>query len=283
MSCRKEKKFVSNISGTQDLSPSRTGHAPIFIPGNARPVEPVGPQIVGDMIQFRTELMYPYNLSDFTEITSAKPIHDQPLPFRLPFFGFWYHYIWIQRDGYLAFNRGMLSYKFPVKFPFVPRDNLLEEDPSIIAPWFAMQDIPTEVPHAGVYLKIVNLEQESNATLRDRIYYDFREGMIGASDFRPKFALIITWRNMSMVNRRPEMPLKTNTYQCVLATDEIRTYAMFNYEQIEWITHQDNYEGLKGSAAYVGFNAGNTTRTYEFRPYSQNPRISYLTTRGWGN
>lgn len=26
---------------------------------------------------------------------------------------------------------------------------------------------------------------------------------------------------------------------------------MFNYEQIEWITHQDNYEGLKGAAAFV--------------------------------
>ena len=36
-----------------------------------------------------------------------------------------------------------------------------------------------------------------------------------------------------------------------IATDEIRTYAMFNYEQIEWITHQDNYEGLKGAAAFV--------------------------------
>ncbi|CAG2180584.1 unnamed protein product, partial [Oppiella nova] len=188
----------------------------------------------------------------------------------------------IQRDGYLAFNKGLLSYKFPVKFPFVPKDNFME-DPSMIAPWFAQQDIPTEVPHAGVYLRIVNLESEYNITLRDRIYYDFREGMIGASDFKPKFALIITWRNMTMVNRQPDMPLLTNTYQCVLATDEIRTYAMFNYEQIQWITHQDKYKGLKGSAAYVGFNAGNTTRTFEFRPYSQNPRISYLTTRGWGN
>ena len=37
----------------------------------------------------------------------------------------------------------------------------------------------------------------------------------------------------------------------MIATDEIRTYAMFNYEQIEWITHQDNYEGLKGAAAFV--------------------------------
>ena len=45
--------------------------------------------------------------------------------------------------------------------------------------------------------------------------------------------------------------IKTNTYQAVIATDEIRTYAMFNYEQIQWITHQDNYEGLKGAPAFV--------------------------------
>ena len=101
----------------------------------------------------------------------------------------------------------MLSYKFPVHFPINPRDSLLEEDPSMIAPWFAIQDIPTEVPNAGVYLKIVYLDSEQNITLRDRILYDFREGMIGASDFRPKFALIVTWRNMTMVNRRPEKPL----------------------------------------------------------------------------
>ncbi len=42
----------------------------------------------------------------------------------------------------------------------------------------------------------------------------------------------------------------------VLASDEIRTYAMFNYEQIQWITHMDNYEGLKGSAAYVSRKNG---------------------------
>ena len=151
--------------------------------------------------------MYPYNLSDFTEITSAKPMHDQPLPFRLPFFGFSYNYVWIQRDGYIAFNKGLLSYKFPLNLPFQPLDPLIEEDPSIIAPWFALQDIPTEVPHAGVYLKIVHLETEQNTTLRERLILDFKEGMIGAADFVPKFAIIVTWRNMTMVNRRPEKPL----------------------------------------------------------------------------
>lgn len=67
----------------------------------------------------------------------------------------------------------------------------------------------------------------------------------------------------------------------MLATDEMRTYVMFNYEQIEWIS--PFFEGTKGPWAYVGFNAGNSTRTYEFVPYSQNPRISYLSAGGYGN
>ena len=63
--------------------------------GNQGPLyQPNQPQIAGDLNRFRTELMYPY-LNDSVEITSSKPIHDQPLPFRLPFFGFSYHYVWV--------------------------------------------------------------------------------------------------------------------------------------------------------------------------------------------
>ena len=45
--------------------------------------------------------------------------------------------------------------------------------------------------------------------------------------------------------------LKTNTYQMVLATDEMMTFAMFNYEYISWITHLDNFDGLNGAPAFV--------------------------------
>lgn len=37
----------------------------------------------------------------------------------------------------------------------------------------------------------------------------------------------------------------------IIATDEIYTYVMFNYEWITWITHLDNYNGLNGPAAFV--------------------------------
>ena len=267
-----------------NLSVSQTGG--FRLPAQVRLDYYDNPQLASD----RLSLMYPYDLGDLTDISSGKPIHDQPLRFRLPFFGFSFDYIWIQRDGYITFNKGMQTYRFPLQLPIQPADDtFVQEDPSLMAPFFAMQDISSEVPGAGVYFKIVNLadtlgyHDPNYGMLRDRILLDFREGMIGASDFVPKFAMIITWRNMTIANRRHERPLKTNSYQAVIATDEIRTYAMFNYEQIEWITHLDNYDGLKGAAAFVGFNAGNTTRSFEFKPYSQHQRVSMLPSGGFGN
>ena len=195
--------------------------------------------------------MYHYNLTDAASITQSKPLHDQPLNFRLPFFGFHFTYVYVQKDGYLGFNKGLRSYKPPFRFPVKPRDPVSEEDPSLIAAWFAQQEIPNDIPEAGVYFKLVNLATEKNQTLKDRLILDFREGMIGASDFVPRFALLITWRNMSFVVKRPETTPRYNTYQAIIATDEIRTYAMFNYEKIEWITSDDNYDGMKGTAAYV--------------------------------
>lgn len=92
--------------------------------------------------------MYSYNLTYILDISQNKPIHDQPLPFRLPFFGFEFNYAYILKDGHLGFNKGLLSYRYPLKFPMQPTDPKSEEDPSMIAPWFAQQDIPgqTEVP-----------------------------------------------------------------------------------------------------------------------------------------
>lgn len=164
--------------------------------------------ITDELLSARERLMYHYNMTDFTSITQSKPIHDQPLPFRLPFFGFAFTYAYIQKDGYLGFNKGLLSYSYPLKFPVRPNDPLAEEDPSLIAAWFAQQEIPNKVPEAGVYFKIVNLANEKNQTLKDQLILDFREGMIGAADFQPRFALIITWRNMTFVNRRPETAMK---------------------------------------------------------------------------
>lgn len=73
----------------------------------------------------------------------------------------------------------------------------------------------------------------------------------------------------------------------VLATDEVFTYAIFNYLDIQWTSHTeaggDVVKGEGGTPALVGFNAGNGTRSYEYAPYSQGTVLRDLTGRGWGN
>lgn len=49
--------------------------------------------------------------------------------------------------------------------------------------------------------------------------------------------------------------LQTNTFQIVLATDEVYTYAIFNYVDINWSSHTeaggDTVKGEGGISAYV--------------------------------
>ncbi|KAE8741013.1 hypothetical protein FOCC_FOCC013459, partial [Frankliniella occidentalis] len=86
---------------------------------------------------------------------------------------------------------------------------------------------------------------------------------------------------------RLERDLQTNTFQLVLATDEVYTYAMFNYLNIQWTTHTEAYgdttTGEGGSPAYIGFNGGNGTQSYEYKPYSQFTTVRDLSSRGWVN
>lgn len=91
--------------------------------------------------------------------------------------------------------------------------------------------------------------------IRERLTWDIREGIIGADNFQPKHAVIVTWKNMSFAGGIDVALTKTNTFQMVLATDEVYTYAMFNYLDIQWTTHTeaggDTTDGERGTPAYV--------------------------------
>ncbi|KAK6056744.1 Nidogen-like protein [Cooperia oncophora] len=56
-----------------------------------------------------------------------------------------------------------------------------------------------------------------------------------------------------------------NTFQLVIATDEIRTFAIFNYARLNWTTSLNGFGGKQ--AAVAGFNGGNGTGWYQL-PYS---------------
>ena len=73
---------------------------------------------------------------------------------------------------------------------------------------------------------------------------------------------------------------QTNTFQCILATNNVQTYAIFQYADglIQWTTGDGSggSGGLGGIPAQVGFNAGDSV-SYSNVPGSRTPAIINIT------
>uniref|UniRef100_A0A914XL52 NIDO domain-containing protein n=1 Tax=Plectus sambesii TaxID=2011161 RepID=A0A914XL52_9BILA len=117
-----------------------------------------------------------------------------------------------------------------------------------------------------------------DADFLNQLTDDIRYGMVGARGFTADYAIVITWERMgyggapkyTAMHQYEEAKKWQNTYQMVLATDEIRSYAMFNYANINWTssTAAGSLAGRGGKqSALVGFNGGNGTGFVQL-PYS---------------
>ncbi|XP_014488092.1 PREDICTED: protein mesh [Dinoponera quadriceps] len=217
------------------------------------------------------------------------------LNFQLPFYGFRFNYTRLTVNGYLEFSDPPEHFTHPLVFPV--KDWPMKNDPSFIGIFFSKcrigmrreTDIDKRKP--GVYFRLERDLQgrtdQFGVEMRERLMWDIREGVVGSDSFVPKHAIIVTWKNMSFTGGIDTALYRTNTFQLVLATDEVYTYAMFNYLNLQWSSHTeaggDTTQGENGVPAYVGFNAGNGTQSYEYKPYSQMTTVRDLTHRGWAN
>lgn len=118
-------------------------------------------------------------------------------------------------------------------------------------------------------------------TLLNNITRDIQDGYNGANGWRAEHAFMVTWERMAYggapkavdVSQFEQVRQWQNTFQMVIATDEIRTFVIFNYARLNWTTSNEA-GGLNGfggkQAAMAGFNGGNGTGWFPL-PYS-----------GWG-
>uniref|UniRef100_T1JC62 Sushi domain-containing protein n=1 Tax=Strigamia maritima TaxID=126957 RepID=T1JC62_STRMM len=243
--------------------------------------------------QIREHLMYPYDKEDWLDrMDFNNPQLHRDNHFYFPFFGFNYNYTTISIFGLISFGRTPASMDFPLKFPVDdwPRQN----DPALIAPFYSFADAgkgddATQEEHSppGVYLRSYTAigtygqDLSTQIDIGEALRQDIQDGMIGTVDFTPKHMMIVTWRNITFGGSQKRQI--TNTYQMVMTTDEIRTYVMFNYERLSWTSSTiagGTEDGIGGSTAFVGFNAGNGTRAFEYKPYSQTNKILDLTQYG---
>lgn len=65
--------------------------------------------------------------------------------------------------------------------------------------------------------------------MRKQVRHEIRNGIVGSNDFDPFYTVIVTWKNVTYTKDNDTNSNRSNTYQLILATDEIRAYAIFNY------------------------------------------------------
>ncbi|XP_045484583.1 protein mesh isoform X1 [Pieris rapae] len=253
--------------------------------------------------QIRSNFMYWFydqggneNIGDYQrDIHTSTPQIHKNFNFQLPFFGFRFNYTRLSMNGYIYFSDPPDHYTYPLSFPVRDWPNV--NDPSFIGIFFSKCRIGSQRPEdpdqrrPGVYFRmdrdLQTRTDQLGVEMRERVTWDIREGVIGSETFFPKHAITITWKNMSFAGGIDNSLFMTNTFQMILATDEVFTYAIFNYLEINWSSHTeaggDTTTGEGGVPAYIGFNAGNGTRSYEYKPYSQASVLRDLTGRGWAN
>lgn len=159
---------------------------------------------------------------------------------RLAFAGVNHTSLFVNNNGLVSFNRSLPGYT-PTSLPF-------STTPLVAAYW---ADVDTRGTNSGRVWRRTANDLPTMAALAQRI-----QGLVagGAAGFTPTFAQVVTWDRVGYYAFQTD---KTNTFQLVLASDGLQTYALMLYP-----TGDPEKTWVRGSAspldsyATVGFDAG---------------------------
>uniref|UniRef100_A0A670Z162 Alpha-tectorin n=1 Tax=Pseudonaja textilis TaxID=8673 RepID=A0A670Z162_PSETE len=180
------------------------------------------------------------------------------LSFPFIFFGAPYRTIFVNNNGVVSFNV-LVSQFTPESFP-------LADGRAFIAPFWA--DV-----HNGIQGEIYYRETTDPVLLK-KVSKDIRKYFKNMPSFTALSVFIATWDEVTFYGGSSTTPV--NTFQALLISDGTSSFAMFNYEEINWTTGTasggDPLTGLGGVMAQAGFNGGNSTNYFSI-PGSRTPDI----------
>ncbi|XP_048368680.1 alpha-tectorin isoform X2 [Sphaerodactylus townsendi] len=194
-------------------------------------------------------ILYPYWQND----TKTPKVDDGSSPeiklsFPIIFFGTSHKTVFVNNNGVISFN-ALVSQFTPESFP-------LNDGRAFIAPFWA--DV-----HNGIRGEVYYRESSDPALLR-KVSRDIRKYFKNLSSFTAVSVFVATWEEVTFYGGSSTTPV--NTFQAVLTSDGTSSFAMFNYEEINWTTGTasggDPLTGLGGVMAQSGFNGGNNTNYF---------------------
>ncbi|XP_070534783.1 sushi domain-containing protein 2-like [Ptychodera flava] len=185
-------------------------------------------------------------------------------------------------------NKGLLFYGRKHWDIFVNTNGVISfgnsvNDHSSQAPAFPLGEVQPD-PDDQEYYMIAPFWANVDTTRRGNIYYrqttervilnqateDVRKYFLTEKDFTALWCYIATWEEVSFYGRTDNNNNvdHRNTFQAVITTDERKTFIIISYRRVEWTAGTESggspYTGLGGTAAQVGFNAGDGLRYHTY-------------------
>ncbi|XP_041471024.1 sushi domain-containing protein 2-like [Lytechinus variegatus] len=193
----------------------------------------------------------------------------------IPFYNEKYWKMFVNDNGVLSFDNQYTKYDEaqPV-FPIGPdMEETTDRERILIAPFWGNVDMTTR---GYVYFR-----QSTEQELLDRAAGEIHTAFVEWDDFQPKVLVIATWVEVGFYGIADGFNLR-NSFQCIIASDEFETFAIFIYDQIDWTSGTESNggptTGIGGTPAQVGFNAGDGSKSFSHQYSRDNTFLKNLVT-----
>ncbi|CAF3735702.1 unnamed protein product [Rotaria sp. Silwood1] len=190
-----------------------------------------------------------------------------PLPHIFPYFNI------NHRQIYLA-NNGLLSFLGPIS-QFVPTPFPLSDNGRLIAGFWSDIDTRGNISSGNLVYYHIYANRSNNIVFGKAATY-VQQYFSGERVFNPSMIIIGTWYRVGAYSHKTAL---TNTFQIVLATDEIRSFAFLLYHDLQWSSPQTSSLSGPSSSSEIGgqagFNAGDGV-IFEMLPYSRTSNVRQL-------
>ncbi|XP_059928984.1 uncharacterized protein si:ch73-105b23.6 isoform X2 [Gadus macrocephalus] len=223
----------------------------------------------GDGITCLESELFPFGSEvgdDHVEVSSEdgnSPFITPPLG--LPFMGKLYNRVFFSDNGLVQFQSVSQNEQrlLPVPFPAGFHGN---EGLALLAVFWDDADLTlgqgrllykeySSLDMSDIYSQIV-----FNRTARAVTEF---EGQRGRPSFTPAWILKITWDSVMAISYQKVNLSETNTFQCILTTDGVRTFALLHYGAMRWGPGQRIHQD-----ALIGYTDGGTHYHNHNRPAS---------------
>ncbi|XP_038072982.1 uncharacterized protein LOC119741303 [Patiria miniata] len=207
-----------------------------------------------------SSILFPFGFGDELVLNKDDGSSGEiPIPIEFPFFGRDFNSLYVNTNGLITFVEENTGYT-PTRFP------LAEDIPGLAVYW---GDVDTGEYHPG---SIMYRHRLRNSTRDAMLFLQadeiIRQVFPGLSDFSSTWMLVATWHKVAFhdADDNDDPAAILNTFQVVLLTNGVQSFAMLNYDNITWTTggaSGGNESGLGGDPAQVGFDASDGINYYE--------------------